>query len=806
MSPGKNFIAALHSLLSTIETAMAARSITLIALAMVGGAACTESVQDGASSEIEILKVGAHVEPCARLSTSDRKEQFREYNAFACRLVAVPTGFAIGPSADGTTPDADPRISTKVVRDSRGRVYTSSAHGDPILVWDSSGRYLAKIGRRGGGPGEFADYGLSLFIDVGDSLHVLDSRGRWQVFDSTFKYVRSFRAARDFGSVTLIPDGPIAFGSAKSWGIPNAMLGFMSRDGAPIGSVGSTTDAELIGRPISAAPDGTVWLAPVQGDTTGYVLENWATDRTLRRTIRRDVPWLTAGGYSDEPRLPSFRMLHVDGDGLIWVAVSVKDSRWYPRKPGQSLKEYDRDIATLYDLRVEVIDPKSGIVLASVRFDTGDRTALPPIYPVGQFTRLFWGTNTDSLGQGTLTMYELKLAKNDDKQRSSATAIRSDEARTKTNARPVVEWSSTDIRTLVATKQYSVVQLANAPQLIADIKRERLIGPILGVTPNNLNAARALSGGRTVVQMDDRKTLVFTDSLGQEYAPRFHHDAYTLERIVVGHADTVYLAVGSSGRSGTDFVLRIHSGRKIDSLASPLRTLRGVRSDGALMYWHISSRQPRGYSEEDILSPDANVTILSASPTAPVVIAEIRIPFETQFNEELPWSKFARGAESGGTVWISPVSGPELIRVATSGLPDLRLRWETVDSIVSAYELSGLKNYLARQIPKSLNESTRKQKLTAINTLTPTSRANAIDRIIGGHDGSIWVRNRRPRFGVQEPDVVWLGFRANGDLIGTLRLPFDMRVHELTENEALLERSNPFALIRVPLIQSSIKH
>ena len=50
---------------------------------------------------------------------------------------------------------------------------------------------------------------------------------------------------------------------------------------------------------------------------------------------------------------------------LLWVAISVADPEWAPRRPQRSSKEL---IDSQYDSILEVIDVKSGSVLASRRF------------------------------------------------------------------------------------------------------------------------------------------------------------------------------------------------------------------------------------------------------------------------------------------------------------------------------------------------------------------------------------------------------------------------------------------------------
>lgn len=378
-------------------------------------AACDASRRDGASAEIEIVAQGARTQECVRPAGVADNQRFRNYKTFACVIVAVPTRTILRPSLDAATPDPDPGLLTEVVRDSRGRLFTTSKRGEPVHVWDSLGAYVGSVGRRGTGPGEFGEWPLSLFIDDSDTLHVLDSGGRWHVFDSRFKHIRTFSVAPAHRAVTLLPDGSIVVTNAIAGSGSKTAMQVISRDGRSTADVGSlSTGARDKGaRLVTSELNQSVWIAPPQGAKQGYALENRNRLGEVLSVVRREVPWFPNDGYSDEPRLPSFRMLHADEEGLLWVAIGVKDPRWRPRKTGESSLERESASTELYDLRIEVIDPKSGNVLASVRHDTIDERVLPPIYPVGQRSRLFWGMTTDSLGQGTLTMYELKLVARD---------------------------------------------------------------------------------------------------------------------------------------------------------------------------------------------------------------------------------------------------------------------------------------------------------------------------------------------------------------------------------------------------------
>ena len=104
-----------------------------------------------------------------------------------CRLVFRPTGVRLAGVADGSRPDPGPLV----VKDGRGRYYSANADGweSTVSVWNADGSYMSSFGRPGEGPGEFKGWWLSLFVDDGDTLHVLDSQD-WMVFSPEHEFVR----------------------------------------------------------------------------------------------------------------------------------------------------------------------------------------------------------------------------------------------------------------------------------------------------------------------------------------------------------------------------------------------------------------------------------------------------------------------------------------------------------------------------------------------------------------------------------------------------------------------------------------
>jgi hypothetical protein len=99
-----------------------------------------------------------------------------------------------GPSAFG--------IIAALAVDASGHIYVLDRQAQDVRVFDSTGRYLRTIGRKGGGPGEFQEAN-GLAIDPAGQLWVIDPWARrYSVFDSAGRLVGTHpREVQDFSWV-----------------------------------------------------------------------------------------------------------------------------------------------------------------------------------------------------------------------------------------------------------------------------------------------------------------------------------------------------------------------------------------------------------------------------------------------------------------------------------------------------------------------------------------------------------------------------------------------------------------------------
>ena len=283
-----------------------------------------------------------------------------------------------------------------VVVDSNGRFFTSDAPGWKaiISVWDSQGGYLSHFGGEGEGPGELsARGGMRLFIDSRDNLHVRDGSFRWSVFSPEQQFLRRVASNMMGGlpwTTVILDDGSaLASDGLVSQGHyfrVTDTTGALARTFGPMGDGSSGRR----GRPISHAGGDTFWAGPGQLRSDAYVVEEWGIDGTVRRAFRRDVPWYQWDGADEDA--PRVTQLHITRDGLLYAVVwrptdeSVKERARAARRGGavdfQELREEQERMDEFTELVLEVIDTRSGQLLASDTYRTSD---LREILPWGLF-------------------------------------------------------------------------------------------------------------------------------------------------------------------------------------------------------------------------------------------------------------------------------------------------------------------------------------------------------------------------------------------------------------------------------------
>ena len=269
-----------------------------------------------------------------------------------------------------------------LARMSDGRILLNTMAGEPSLaVFDSTGAFIRRIGRRGGGPGEFMTIGR-FRVTGKDTLRIFDiAAGRMTVLTSSFALVETRPVdVMLTGDLEMLADGRIVTAQITESGLP---LNIVGKDGKVERSFGAENpkfrreDAHLMWRWIAPARNGGVWAAPV----TRYVLELWTFSGRKIRELERNVSWFKPhkqfGLNRDKPNAPpnpGIMDLRMDSAGMLWVIVHVADEQWTSGL-GNVRGMYNRQVRGIadenkyWDSIIEVIDPVAGTLVAAQRFD-----------------------------------------------------------------------------------------------------------------------------------------------------------------------------------------------------------------------------------------------------------------------------------------------------------------------------------------------------------------------------------------------------------------------------------------------------
>jgi hypothetical protein len=175
-----------------------------------------------------------------------------------------------GTDGDGALPIAQPLVA----RDQRGRIYAYGGGIEGVIVYDSAGTFLRRIGRAGSGPGEFR--GVSGVVGIGgDSVAVIDATlRRMTVLDPRFVIARTVSISEGFGAARQVGGGTILVNA------PDA------RRRPPVATIAVSTGNTLhtFGAFDLMVPEGS--LRAIAVDTGGiwiayatrYRIERWSND------------------------------------------------------------------------------------------------------------------------------------------------------------------------------------------------------------------------------------------------------------------------------------------------------------------------------------------------------------------------------------------------------------------------------------------------------------------------------------------------------------------------------------------------
>jgi hypothetical protein len=258
-----------------------------------------------------------------------------------------------------------------VQMDSAGRFYAQTSGLAAIAVFGRQGEFLALLGRRGQGPGEF-ERTLPPLVGRGDSIIVFDQRlRRVTVFAPDFSYVRN-APVRHWPAIGLSSGGYIVaqqIPSPEHIGYP---LHHVHDDGRILRSFGADTPYFIPGesegtRHVAASRMGGVWSAAPDRSS----VERWSVQTGERLQIVEpgnpvsDQASTVAGAIAR----PIIVGMWEDVDGFIWLLTRVMKPEAASAFDGSVEIAFDLlDYSASFDWILQAVDPDRGEIIASRRF------------------------------------------------------------------------------------------------------------------------------------------------------------------------------------------------------------------------------------------------------------------------------------------------------------------------------------------------------------------------------------------------------------------------------------------------------
>ena len=228
--------------------------------------------------------------------------------------------------------------TVRVNSDALGNIYVHEAMSGQIRKFDSRGRYLLTIGRRGAAPGEFLN-NVSWVFDQANHLYVLDGgTDRISIFTTQGRFLRCFRLARPV-KVTFTGFARDDAGNFyvsfydpdSSWVIHK-----YDSEGKYIGSFGvpasldrPTTPAEYVLKASMSHGKLCLWSGLLYySQFNPYRIDVYTPDGTLQMTIFRENSFMPPAtiervGSAARMPVPAFSSMIGVWDGKIINCVAI---------------------------------------------------------------------------------------------------------------------------------------------------------------------------------------------------------------------------------------------------------------------------------------------------------------------------------------------------------------------------------------------------------------------------------------------------------------------------------------------------
>ena len=249
--------------------------------------------------------------------------------------------------------------------------------GTRILFFDSTGKFIRSVGRKGEGPTE-----ISHLVDAhfsGNNIIALNRTGpRFMVIDTTGKVLHESRQLMvRRGRFVVVSDSELVLGSMdRSRELAGHPLHRVRvQTGEAVGHFGRRDSQWSVLDPwsqsvlLGVSPSRmTVW----RGQPAPFQVEEWRLDGSLLRTVKDDGKWFPPGTVSgpDGPPAALMAAFGVDANERLWTITRVPDPEWRDVKRGATegfvlsgqLQDY-------FDTRIDIFDLRAKKHLGSLVWD-----------------------------------------------------------------------------------------------------------------------------------------------------------------------------------------------------------------------------------------------------------------------------------------------------------------------------------------------------------------------------------------------------------------------------------------------------
>ena len=268
------------------------------------------------------------------------------------------------------------RVAT---RDSLDRYWIGQ--GESLKVYDSAGRFLREVGRRGEGPLEFGRVAFA-HADSAGRVHVLDPRNtRESVFDANFALMEEQRLPGRFPSLYSVAamNGDYVVNSWVTSPEGIRLPLHLIRGEEVVRSFGMSDatgplDAFRSLRVVAARSDGVIAAAQrfdyavEMWDSTGSRLVELHHEVRLNEVEVRQVPY----NLTDHPMPHEVIAVRLDDADRLWVLFHMVRDGWerhfepeeYPGGLVGIRQLPNSTFDSIYESRLDVIDLQSGTVVA----------------------------------------------------------------------------------------------------------------------------------------------------------------------------------------------------------------------------------------------------------------------------------------------------------------------------------------------------------------------------------------------------------------------------------------------------------